>query len=638
VPQLTFFIGKGGVGKTTLSSCYALHRATKRRNGRVLLLSTDPAHSLADIFDLRLGSAPTRIPVKTGQLFAWQIDAEKTFRQFLDSKRDALLDLVESGTLFTRSEIEPLLDTALPGMGELGALLALKELVTSDEWSEVVVDTAPIGHTLRLFSLPEHFKKFLTFLDLAGNRDRWLMQRFGSKRSTPTDELLNELQEASRAMQAIISGETSRVFLVTSPETFSLKQAVRSVDSLEKIASELPLAAIIVNRAVLKVSSCARCKHRAKQFARAQKFLREQFPRMQQLVSEDPGQPIVGAEALARHADTVFGGRRYTAAKALRTIMPTLKNEPWPVPTKHLSFTVGKGGVGKTTVSASLAYVAREHSKMAVTVCSTDPAPSLDDVFEAEVGNEPRSVLGDRGLKAIEVDSVTEFRHWASSMQEKIRGAFTGQQGRIQVDVSFDRQIFMALLDIVPPGVDEIFAIFKILDLTADGHQRIVIDMAPTGHAIELLRMPERIAIWTRLLLKTLASHRTLALAQDVAVEIATIGQKVRKLTAMMQDERQACAIAVMLPELLPDKQTTRLLKQVEDLGIHVAGLMVNRVVLDDTTCARCANTQRWQQKVLNRVRKQHAGFPVYLLPERPAEIAGSAALERFTRRVWRLK
>jgi anion-transporting ArsA/GET3 family ATPase len=93
-----------------------------------------------------------------------------------------------------------------------------------------------------------------------------------------------------------------------------------------------------------------------------------------------------------------------------------------------------------------------------------------------------------------------------------------------------------------------------------------------------------------------------------------------------------------MLPELLPDKQTTRLLKQVEDLGIHVAGLMVNRVVLDDTTCARCANTQRWQQKVLNRVRKQHAGFPVYLLPERPAEIAGSAALERFTRRVWRLK
>ena len=78
------------------------------------------------------------------------------------------------------------------------------------------------------------------------------------------------------------------------------------------------------------------------------------------------------------------------------------------------------------------------------------------------------------------------------------------------------REVFSALLDIVPPGVDEIFAIFKILDLAAED-TTIVIDMAPTGHALELLRTPERLVVWTRLLLKSLSAHRTLPLAQELA-------------------------------------------------------------------------------------------------------------------------
>src|SRR6185369_14900244 len=113
----------------------------------------DPAHSLADVFQTRLGKVPKRIGAKA-QIFAWQIDAEGEFRKFLEDKRESLLELVESGTLFTRAEIAPLLDTTLPGMAELGALLTLKDLVRSADWDEIVVDTAPVGHTLRLFALP----------------------------------------------------------------------------------------------------------------------------------------------------------------------------------------------------------------------------------------------------------------------------------------------------------------------------------------------------------------------------------------------------------------------------------------------------------------------------------------------------
>ena len=131
---------------------------------------------------------------------------------------------------------------------------------------------------------------------------------------------------------------------------------------------------------------------------------------------------------------------------------------------------------------------------------------------------------GDRGLRAAEFDSVAEFQRWSERMKGMVESALSGEHSGIHVDLSFDRRLFSSLLDIVPPGVDEILAIFRILDLLeASGKKRasiVIIDMAPTGHALELLRMPDRLLLWSRLLLKALAQHRSLPLAQDAAVEI----------------------------------------------------------------------------------------------------------------------
>src|SRR5215813_8235362 len=164
VPELAFFIGKGGVGKTTVSSAYAVYRARQRR--RVLLLSTDPAHSLADIFQIKLGSEPKRVRVSSGRLDLWQIDAQRRFQHFLKKYRSSIFTLLESGTIFTRKEIEPLLSAALPGMAEVSALLAVADLLDGRRYDELVIDTAPLGHTLRLFQMPEHFLRFLDFLDV----------------------------------------------------------------------------------------------------------------------------------------------------------------------------------------------------------------------------------------------------------------------------------------------------------------------------------------------------------------------------------------------------------------------------------------------------------------------------------------
>jgi anion-transporting ArsA/GET3 family ATPase len=100
-----------------------------------------------------------------------------------------------------------------------------------------------------------------------------------------------------------------------------------------------------------------------------------------------------------------------------------------------------------------------------------------------------------------------------------------------------------------------------------------------------------------------------------------------------------------MLPEPLPEQQTKDLLARLSDLGVDVAGVMINRVLLGETNCSRCASTQRWQRKTLERLRKAQTdrriksrGPALYLLPEQPEEVAGREALDRFTRHLYRLK
>jgi arsenite-transporting ATPase len=332
------------------------------------------------------------------------------------------------------------------------------------------------------------------------------------------------------------------------------------------------------------------------------------------------------------------GASRRLEARARKSREIKTRRTTWPANNTPLSFTIGKGGVGKTTVTAALAFHARALSKETqVTVCSTDPAPSLDDVFEEKIGDKPISVLDDRLLKATEFDSVAEYQQWAAGIRRKLDSEFSMQSGGLHVDLTFERQVFAALMDVVPPGVDEVFAIFRVLELLQAGPGKVFIDMAPTGHALELLRTPERILLWSRLLLKSLSAHRTLALAQDVAVELASLGQRVRSLIKLMQDQQSSRVWAVMLPEPVPDAQTTRLLAAVEQIGITVDSLFVNRVLLDETECPRCSRRKEWQMATLQRIRQRYAKHRTYLVPEFPAEITGAAALRKFTGPIWQI-
>jgi arsenite/tail-anchored protein-transporting ATPase len=638
VPSLDFFIGKGGVGKTTISSAYAARVAAQRR-GRVLLLSTDPAHSLFDVFALRSARERQRVKISgRASLDVWQLDAEREFAQFLDEYRDAVLDVIASGTIFSREEVAPLLDSTIPGMAEVSALLVLAGLIHSRKYDRIVVDTAPLGHTLRLFELPEAFRKLLRFLQIAASRDQVLAQRF-ARTNIAGPAFLKEWEKKADEIRGALAGPESNLVLVTTPEDFALYESMRAKRALAESFPPLSISEIVLNRAITNGGDCQRCAKIEKSSAAAKTFLRRNFPRSPVHMAEDVGAPIEGVASLLAFGEHIFDGKRLKLTIP-RPKVPDVgfKRVQWPALSTPLSLSIGKGGVGKTTISAALSYLARQRDpETPLTICSTDPAPSLDDVFRQPVGDRAVPVLRDPKFRAMEMDAAAEFDRWTSKVKDKLADAFGGTSGNIHVDLSFEREVITALLDMVPPGMDELAATFRILDLL-EGDQRVVIDMAPTGHALELLRMPERIQLWTRLILRALAPHRELAMAQEAGVEIARVGQHVRELARSLHDAQRCHVYVVMLPEPLPDRETGRLVKDLNALDVALGPVFVNRVLLTGNGgCDRCERVARFQSVTLARLRRQDFGT-LLAVPEQAGHPAGVTSLKKLTRELWRIE
>jgi arsenite-transporting ATPase len=638
VARFTFFIGKGGVGKTTVSSAYALRRADANPRKRILLLSTDPAHSLADVLQTNVADAARLLPAN-GRFWVRQIDPDKQIKKFLARERGDILALLNKGSLFTSDELEPLLDTSLPGMAEVAALLAVHELL-ADKFDEIVIDTAPMGHAIRLFQMPEHFARFLDVLETAASRDNVLARHFGGhvKREPALDRWAHMVAEVEEALSA----QGSKLVLVTTPEPFSLNEAARSAMGFSSAGAPNQIAEVVLNRAVRNANECTRCKRRAGETRMALTFVRKHFSTAKLFVGEDPGCPILGIERLRAFGEHIFDVKklsRSVVTKAPKAAKAKFEPASWPSLLTPLTLTVGKGGVGKTTISAALALHHRQSVRNeTVTICSIDPAPSLDDVFEMNIGSQPKPVLRDRKLLAAEYDAMAEFQQWADGLRRRLNEAMSGEERGIHVDVSLDRKFLLALLDVVPPGVDEIFAIFGILDLLRTGG-RVVIDMAPTGHALELLRTPARLLAWTRLLLKTLAAHRTLPMAQDAAVEVAKLSQNVRELASILRDEKRSRIVVVTLPEPLPDYETRRLMKDLNGLDAPLGVVFLNRVLIGKRqTCARCRLTEQWQAASIASLRREMRGIEVFVARQFEEMIAGAKGLKRFTNELWRLQ
>jgi len=615
---------------------------------RVLAVSTDPAHSLGDAFGRPLGPRPRPIPVRRGSLRAVELDADAALARWLGQRRERLATIVLRGTYLDREDVERFLSLSLPGTDELIGLLELSRLARAAPVDVVVVDTAPTGHTLRLLQMPEMLRQIASVLDDMQAKHRFLARSLGgSYRGDAADALIAEVEEEAAAILALLrDAERTTFSWVMLPEALSLEETRDGLAGLHRTG--ITVGEIVVNRVTPPPPGpCALCQGRRRSEAGVLAEAARAFPGIPLRVVPAAEDEPEGLGALRRFAPALRGrsprarpappARKRTMGKAERhaaraSTAPWWLSELMP-PSRRLLVFGGKGGVGKTTAAATaaLALAARRpHGR--VLLLSADPAHSLADALEVPLGDDERAVPGAPArLRARELDAERALAAARERYRSAVDQLFDTLRGSSNLDPAFDRAVVQDLIALAPPGIDELFALVAVTDaLTREGAEApaVVLDTAPTGHALRLLALPASAREWIQALLAVLLKYRQVVGLGQLAQELVEMSKQLRGLEALLRDPARTAFVAVTRPAELPRLETERLLAELDELGIPVAGLLVN--AMTPAGCARCRRAGVREQKQVRALARRfltRAGRPMILAPMVAPEPRGVRAL-----------
>jgi arsenite/tail-anchored protein-transporting ATPase len=620
-----FFAGKGGVGKTTCAAAAALAVAESGR--RVAVVSTDPAHSLGDALGRRVGSRPHRIAVRAGRLEAIELDADRALARWLARRRGTLRTIAERGTYLDEEDLERLLRLSFPGVDELMALVELGRLARQGRYELVVVDTAPTGHALRLLGMPETLRRVAGVLNDLYAKHRFLTDSLGrGYRAGAADRLIEELDADGRRLAALLrDAERCRFTWLLLAEELSLEE---TRDGVAALAGEgMHVGELLINRVTPAPDRpCALCDARRAAEARVVAETRRAFPSTPlRLLPELDAEPR--GVAKLRTVARLLHSRRPAVALELegRVVAPSAnqganggssrppapgtsraaKSPPVAPPvwlgaiapaTLRLLVFAGKGGVGKTSCAAAAALaLAGARPDARVVALSVDPAHSLGDALAVALGDEERAVPGaPPGLRAREVDADRAFTRLRERYQRAVEETFASLLRGSRFDVAYDREALRGLMDLAPPGLDELFAVLTVVETLVEREPPanvVVLDTAPTGHALRLLEMPATALGWVHALLAILLKYREVVGLGDVAAELVATARRLRELGALLTDGDRARVVAVTRAAELPQRETERLLERLRRLRIAVPAVLVNALTSGD--CRRCRRARR---------------------------------------------
>lgn len=610
----------------------------------MLVASTDPAPSLADAFGVPLSSRPRRITGSRRQLFAVELDAAASFRGWITARQPLLESIAVNGTWLDDEDVARLIRLSLPGIDELAALFEIAVLARSSRFDHVVVDTAPTGHTLRMLALPATLAGVARVFDAMRDRRREVESALrGRWMEGPEDVLVGELAATAADLHALLRDtRRTRISWVTLPEALPVDEVMEAAAAMA--AAGLTVGCWIVNRRTpRRRARCGHCEARVAIEARALKRLSADRPVVG--ISAHDDEPR-GLEALSAIAAELTASRRPERpprpAPRWRAALsgPAADAAALVEPATRLVMVAGKGGVGKSTCAAGLAIAAAERwPQRHVLLVSTDPAHSLAGVLGFEPGTE-RPLPDVPNLSVKELDASAAYATVRARYAAAIDSLFDREVGRAGIDARHDRQVMLQLLDLAPPGLDELAAILDIADtVSARGSERdvIVMDTAPTGHALRLLEMPALVHDWVRTLMSILLKYEAIAGLGSLAELLLDLSRRIGHLKALIADPDRTRVLVVSRGAALPRLETLRLLRRLGRLHVSVPVLLVN--ALGRGTCAPCRRQAAAETREVALLRDALRGrrkapmllrAPVHLPPP-----SGPAGLRRWTRS-WR--
>ena len=577
--RFLFFTGKGGVGKTSLSTAAAIALADAGR--QVLLVSTDAASNLDEMLGAPLSNQPVAVPGVAG-LHMLNIDpdtAAEAYRQRVLAQLEATATADERSTV--REQLSGACTTEIAAFDEFAALLASEGSDTGHVFDHVVFDTAPTGHTLRLLSLPKAWTGFL-----AGN-DR------GASCLGPHSGLKMQETRFNAALAALSDPALTTVVLVTRPDPRPMQEAARTA---------LELRALGLANQRLAINGVFRASQPGQDgVADAIEALgRQAMDQMPDALAQLPRDEVplrafdtVGVPALR----ALLGGGDVALSSSASTAGVPLQAEPLSSLADALAakghgliMVMGKGGVGKTTIAAALAVglVQRGHS---VHLTTTDPAAHVQSQLE---GSLP-------GLKVGRIDPQAETQAYIDKIMAT-RGKALDDAGRA-----------LLLEDLQSPCTEEV-AVFHAFSRVVNEARSafVVLDTAPTGHSLLLMDA-------------TGAYHRQMTQQYEGSANAKHIITPLMRL----QDADMTHVVIVTLPEVTPVSQAAALQDDLRRAHIEPWAWVINKSVAatgtsDPLLKARLAGEQQQAARIASGLAQR-----TYVLPWLATPPVGVDALGR---------
>lgn len=560
-----FFTGKGGVGKTTISCAAAIHFAD--RGEKVLLVCTDPASNLDDVLETQVGSVPAPVP-GVENLLALNIDPEEAARQYREKVIGPYRGVLPESALTSMEEqLSGACTTEIAAFDEFARLLGSKDV--SGQFDRIVFDTAPTGHTLRLLQLPSAWDGFIE------------NNTSGTSCLGPLSGLDAQHQVYKNAIHFLQDGETSTLVLVCRPDEASLSEAARTSAELAELGinnQQIAINGIFYaepgddqtarSLSAQHKKALATCPHALRKLPRSElpllsfaplgiDKLRQVFADTQVPVTSTPGR----AHPIALPPDFMELCKNIAAGKS------------------GVIMTMGKGGVGKTTLATKIAlYLAEKGHK--VHLATTDPAAHLD--FS----------LGEKNsrLQVSRIDPAEEVKNYTAKVMQEA-GSQLDDNGRRLLEE-----------DLRSPCTEEIAVFRAFAGLVDQGsRQFVVLDTAPTGHTLLLLDAAQ-------------SYHR------EVAKKTGQLPDSINQLLPRLRDDSFTKIIIVTLAETTPVQEALLLADDLKRADIKPFAWVINQSLLPLSIAnPLLAGKQAREYSQVEKILALSAPQPVFLEAWQPA-------------------
>jgi len=631
------FGGKGGMGKTTCAAASALHLAGSRAGERVLIISTDPAHSLGDSLSQKIGD--NVIPIRgVGNLFALEIDAPRRLEEFKIRYKKELETIAYRGTIFDRDDISEFLSLSLPGMDEMMAVFEIADIIEGGEYGLVILDTAPTGHTIRLLELPDLMLGWVDLLKLMQGRyryiGRWLTGRYPRDK---VDDFLDKLSNDVHRVKALFTDKQATEFVpVTIAEDMAIEETQRLLDVLDRL--NISVKTMLVNR-VAEDRGCPFCNMRWKAQEDALSQTKQTFSNYEVVMVPLLPYEVKGVERLWNYAKVMLGKEVPKPVIHEVAAATAIKQSQWhDLDQTELILFGGKGGVGKTTSSAAAAlYLSSLDEEKKTLIFSTDPAHSLGDSFDQEIGDKLIPISGVKGLFALEIEPVRLMEEFKDEYREAIDEAFNNFL-KAGADVLYDRAIMEELIESTPAGIDELMGMMKIMDfMEFHKFDRYILDMAPTGHALRFLELPDMIREWFKTTFRLLLKYKGVSGSglNKTAELILKRSRQLRLVETALRNPQRCQFVCVTIPEAMSLTETKRLVQRLAKLRVACREVIVNMVV-PPTGCPFCLAKRSEQQSHLKELEALKLG--IHEVPLFSHQIVGIDALREIAETIYENK